>query len=327
MNKNLKKLSRVELLELMVGLSEDCERLSAENAHLKKMVASRQQSLQQAYNQQKQLQQQNQQIQQRSQREVQQAQREAQQARQQAQRAQQVRQAQPQVQQGVSARVLPRSTKVGSIAEAALQANGYFEAAQRSADDYLREIKRLRDQLAARAESAQPAPSSLQAITDQQAQAIVRDAQQRARQIVDRANAQAEAIVADAKKRSEAALAQANRQSHAAQAEARQRAAEGKRFESKKQGSSGEPNVQVRTASQRRSSNGIPYAQPVVFPRSITSDAATSSARQSHVPDRAYASSAPVFAGGTPAPVSESDLTVKIPVLTPEGPTGRHERR
>lgn len=40
--------------------------------------------------------------------------------------------------------------KVGSIAEAALQANGFFEAAQQSADDYLREIKRLRDQVAAR---------------------------------------------------------------------------------------------------------------------------------------------------------------------------------
>lgn len=45
---------------------------------------------------------------------------------------------------------LPRSTKVGSIAEAALQVNGFFEAAQRSADEYLREIKHLRNELATR---------------------------------------------------------------------------------------------------------------------------------------------------------------------------------
>ena len=156
MDKNLKKLSRVELLELMISLSEDYEALADENNRLKKML---------------------------------------------------------------SVQRLPRSTKVGSIAEAALAANGYFEAAQRSADEYLREIKHLKDELAKRAEAQSPAAMGAQAYAAQQAgrqaQVDIQQAQQQASHIVARANAQADAIIADARARAEETLANANRQSHA----------------------------------------------------------------------------------------------------------------
>ena len=90
MDKSLKKLSRLELLNLLVEASETNEALVAENVELRKAASEAPQK--------------------------------------------------PPLQ----------AAKVGSIAEAALKANGYFEAAQRSADDYLREIKRLRDRVAER---------------------------------------------------------------------------------------------------------------------------------------------------------------------------------
>ena len=156
MDKNLKKLSRVELLELMISLSEDYEALADENNRLKKML---------------------------------------------------------------SVQRLPRSTKVGSIAEAALAANGYFESAQRSADEYLREIKHLKDELAKRVESQNHTAMGAQAASMQQAgrqaQADLQQARAQAGQIIARANAQAEAILADARSRAEETLANANRQSHA----------------------------------------------------------------------------------------------------------------
>ena len=99
MDKSLKKLSRMDLLELLVEATEANESLSMENNELRRSAMAAREQL-----------------------------------RQQQRKPVQV-------------------AKVGSIAEAALQANGYFEAAQRSADDYLREIKRLRDQVAARSEA------------------------------------------------------------------------------------------------------------------------------------------------------------------------------
>lgn len=165
MDKNLKKLNRAELLDLMVGLAEDYEELAdgyealaRENERLKKELSTRR---------------------------------------------------------------LPRSAKVGSIAEAALQANGYFEAAQRSADEYLREIKRLRDELTKRSDArelnrelADNVAAARQA--ENRAQAQLRDAQVQARQIVARANSKAEAIVANAQRRADEVLANANRQAHVA---------------------------------------------------------------------------------------------------------------
>lgn len=193
MDKNLKKLSRVQLLQLMVQLSEDRDALVAENAELRKRVEER-----------------------------------------------------PPV---------ATSMKVGSIAEAALQANGYFESAQNAADEYLREIKRMRDQVASRvgamnagqAQQAQQAKQAqaqaaqqpvrqaqplekvvpevkpvvsqpLSANQQQQVDQIKATAVQEARAMSDRvlarANAQAKAVIDDAQTRADAIIAEANRRSH-----------------------------------------------------------------------------------------------------------------
>ena len=127
---------------------------------------------------------------------------------------------------------LSQSAKVGSIAEAALQANGYFEAAQRAADDYLREIKLLRDQLVARANNnaaanGQKASSSAQVSTripsermQAQAEAYVRDVQAYADSVIAQANEHAESIVASAKATSDQIIAKANRESRMIMAQA-----------------------------------------------------------------------------------------------------------
>ena len=208
MDKNLKKLSRVQLLQLMVQLSEDRDALFAENTELRKQAAERPPAA--------------------------------------------------------------ASMKVGSIAEAALQANGYFESAQNAADEYLREIKRMRDQVAARAASVgvaggkskarvdaqslptpqirsaqQAQPSSqaqhvsqaapqarqvqrgeqqipvaqqLAAVDQQYIDKVKADAVQEAKAMSDRilarANAQSKAIIDDAQTRADAIIADANRKSH-----------------------------------------------------------------------------------------------------------------
>lgn len=180
MEKGLKKMTRLELLQLLLRASEANEALVAENDALRKEASSR--------------------------------------------------------------ASLPRTAKVGSIAEAALQANGYFEAVQRSADDYLREIKRLHDQIASRAAQMQqgqvpasvaqsgvmPSGMPIMQPDDQamrrQAQAYLQDAQNQAEGIVVRANQQAQAIVADARARSEAAIADANRQANSIISQANRRA-------------------------------------------------------------------------------------------------------
>lgn len=95
MDTSLKKLNRVQLLQLLVEISEDRDALLSENIELEKEIARL------------------------------------------AQKSE-----------------IPSTLKVGSIAEAALQANGFFESAQSAADDYLREIKRMRDQMATRSQAA-----------------------------------------------------------------------------------------------------------------------------------------------------------------------------
>jgi len=208
MDNNLKKLNRVQLLQLMVQLSEDRDALFAENTELRRRVTER-----------------------------------------------------PPV---------ATSMKVGSIAEAALQANGYFESAQNAADEYLREIKRMRDQVAARTASAgavtgktkarvdakslptpqiqpiqrtqpasqaqpvqqaplqvqqaqpfgqqipvvqQPAASDQQYIDKVKADAV-QEAKAMSDRILARANAQSKAIIDDAQARADAIIADANRKSH-----------------------------------------------------------------------------------------------------------------
>ena len=208
MDENLKKLNRVQLLQLMVQLSEDRDALYAENTELRKRMAERPPAA--------------------------------------------------------------ASMKVGSIAEAALQANGYFESAQNAADEYLREIKRMRDQVAARTASAgsvagkpkarvdaqslptpqvqpvqqaqpasqaqpvqqaplqaqqaqsfekqvpvvqQPAASDQQHIDKVKADAV-QEAKAMSDRILARANAQSKAIIDDAQARADAIIADANRKSH-----------------------------------------------------------------------------------------------------------------
>lgn len=157
MDNDLKKLSRLDLLEILVSVSEENEALTAENVRMKRELA-----------------------------------------------------ASPRYQ---------RATKVGSIAELAMQTNGFFEAAQNAADDYLREIKRMRDQLAARA-GAQPSVPQVSTASQQMeaqraADNAVQEAQARARAIIRRANSQAEFILADARLKSDATIEDANRQAQA----------------------------------------------------------------------------------------------------------------
>lgn len=130
-----------------------------------------------------------------------------------------------------------RSAKVGSIAEAALQANGFFEAAQRSADDYLREIKRLRDEMVERSK-AQQAQQASRSVSDEeqleqsqlferiqdQAKTYIQDVQTYANNVMARANTQAQGIIDDARMRSEEIIAQANSQAQAIVGQAETRA-------------------------------------------------------------------------------------------------------
>ena len=169
MDKSLKKLSRIELLQLLLKVTETNEALIAENDALRQTSTSKEP---------------------------------------------------PKMKYAQSA-------KVGSIAEAALQANGYFEAAQGAADDYLREIKQLRDELVARANaSARQMPAQAAALSGQmspqaaqrsrermqaQAEAYARDVQAYADNVIARANEHASQIVTGAQAKADAIVAKANK--------------------------------------------------------------------------------------------------------------------
>ena len=116
-------------------------------------------------------------------------------------------------------RNLPRSAKVGSIAEAALQANGYFESVQRSADEYLREIKYYKDQLESHVSVQQVEDLEARAAAAQRAEvesyAALQRTQDQMTQLVENAQAQAEAIMKDAHAKAEQILVQANTQFNA----------------------------------------------------------------------------------------------------------------
>ena len=157
MDNNLKKLSRVELLELLISLSDDYQILLDENYQLKQELSSQRQRI-------------------------------------------------------------SRSAKVGSLAEAAFLANGYYEAAQRSADVYLREIKHLRDELARRVDNQARSEAQARAAAahaEHQARYEMQQAQARADQIVERAKAQAQAILESARAQAEETLRVANRRAYA----------------------------------------------------------------------------------------------------------------
>ena len=80
-----------------------------------------------------------------------------------------------------------RIAAAGSIAEAAVQVNGVFEAAQAAADQYLASVKAAAAEMAQKTDEAQ-----------RQREAILQDAQQRAEKIVQDAQAQADKILAEA---------------------------------------------------------------------------------------------------------------------------------
>ena len=80
-----------------------------------------------------------------------------------------------------------RIASAGSIAEAAMQINGVFEAAQAAADQYLASVK------AATAEAVQKTDEA-----QRQREAILQDARQQAGKIVQDAQAQADQLLAGA---------------------------------------------------------------------------------------------------------------------------------
>ena len=81
-----------------------------------------------------------------------------------------------------------RIAAAGSIAEAAVQVNGVFEAAQAAADQYLASVKAAAAEMAQKTDEAQ-----------RQREAILQDAKQQAERIVQDAQAQADKILAEAR--------------------------------------------------------------------------------------------------------------------------------
>lgn len=175
MENDLKNLGRMELLQVLLRVTESNEALMAENAELK----------------------------------------------------------------SASSMKISRSAKVGSIAEEALRVNGFFEAAQRSADDYLREIMKIRDEMVERSKAQAAAQESQGALgaseADQleqsqlferiqdQAKTYIQDVQTYANNVMARADAQARGIIDDARMRSDEIIAQANDQAQAIIEEAKTR--------------------------------------------------------------------------------------------------------
>ncbi|MBQ9042346.1 MAG: hypothetical protein IJ111_05965 [Eggerthellaceae bacterium] len=204
MDKSLKHLSRLDLLELMVKLSEENDAITAENAQLKQALAAKP--------------------------------------------------------------TMSRAAKVGSIAELALQANGFFEAAQHAADDYLREIKRMHDQVAARTAAgnqAAAAPANAAQGQTPNANAAMGNAQAQAQAqaILTRANSQAEAIVTDARKKAEAMLTDASRQSRSIISRANHQA------DAVIQAARSDAQQQVARANERRQSAASASASIASTPR------------------------------------------------------------
>ena len=79
-----------------------------------------------------------------------------------------------------------RIASAGSIAEAAIQVNGVFEAAQAAADQYLASVKAATAEMVQKTDEAQ-----------RQREAILQDAKQQADKIVQDAQAQADRILAE----------------------------------------------------------------------------------------------------------------------------------
>ena len=90
-----------------------------------------------------------------------------------------------------------RIASAGSIAEAAVQVNGVFEAAQAAADQYLASVQAAAAEMVQKTDEAQ-----------RQREAILQDAKQQAEKIVQDAQAQADKILAEAGEQAEARWAE-----------------------------------------------------------------------------------------------------------------------
>ena len=90
-----------------------------------------------------------------------------------------------------------RIAAAGSIAEAAVQVNGVFEAAQAAADQYLASVKAAAAEMVQKTDEAQ-----------RQREAILQDAKQQAEKIVQDAQAQADRLLAEAGEQAEARWAE-----------------------------------------------------------------------------------------------------------------------
>lgn len=83
-----------------------------------------------------------------------------------------------------------RIASAGSIAEAAIQVNGVFEAAQAAADQYLTSVKAATAEMVQKADEAQRQREAILENARQEAAGIVQAAQAQANQLLAGANAQ-----------------------------------------------------------------------------------------------------------------------------------------
>lgn len=99
-----------------------------------------------------------------------------------------------------------RIASAGSIAEAAMQVNGVFEAAQAAADQYLASVKAATTEMVQKTDEAQRQREALLQDAQRQADQIVQDAQAQAGQLLAEASEQAEARWAEFRKNADALI-------------------------------------------------------------------------------------------------------------------------
>ena len=97
-----------------------------------------------------------------------------------------------------------RIASAGSIAEAAIQVNGVFEAAQAAADQYLASVKAATAEMVQKTDEAQRQRETIMQDAKQQAGQIVQDAQAQADRILAEAGAQVDARWAEFQKNADA---------------------------------------------------------------------------------------------------------------------------
>lgn len=99
-----------------------------------------------------------------------------------------------------------RIASAGSIAEAAIQVNGVFEAAQAAADQYLASVKAATAEMVQKTDEAQRQREAILQDAKQQADKIVQDAQAQADKILAEAGAQVDARWAEFQKNADALI-------------------------------------------------------------------------------------------------------------------------